>query len=255
MTSSGEHAPRRFFSRGAAIVVTLALVLALLVAGFLVYANMVMRGEREAAISAWTNPAVSIESTDHSIVMSPTGASDGVGLVFIPGAKVDPYAYLFVLSGIVEHEGVTVVITKPTLNLAFFDFRPLTTFTSDAPEVTEWFVGGHSLGGVRACMLADDPGVEGLVLFGSYCATDLSATGLKVLSVGGSEDGLSTPKKISDAASLLPPSAAFVEIEGLNHARFGNYGTQSGDGAATITSGEARATITDIFGDFLSANR
>ena len=106
-----------------------------LVVGFLFYANMVMRGEREYAIKAWTNPAVSITSTDHSIVMTPTGTASGDGLVFIPGAKVDPYAYLFKLSGIVETAGVTVVITKPTLNLAFFDTRTLAQFTTAAPEV------------------------------------------------------------------------------------------------------------------------
>ncbi len=252
MTDFETSPARRFFRRLGLTAVAGLVILALLIVGFLVYANIVMRGEREAAIAAWTNPAVSIVSTDHSIIMSPTGADSGTGLVFIPGAKVEPYAYMFVLSGIVEAEGVTVVITKPTLNLAFFDFRPLSAFTSDAPSVTEWFVGGHSLGGVRACMLADDPQVSGLMLFGSYCANDLSAMSLSVLSIGGSEDGLSTPQKIADAAPLLPAAATFVQIEGLNHAHFGNYGVQSGDGVATITSEQARAAITDVISDFLA---
>lgn len=247
---------RRFFRGPARALLVLVLGLVLLVVGFLFYANMVLRGEREFAIKAWTNPAVSITSTDHSIVMTPTGDDAATGLVFIPGAKVDPYAYLYKLSGIVEASGVTVVITKPTLNLAFFDTRPLTTFTADAPGVDRWFVGGHSLGGVRSCMLADDPdvgaNVAGLVLFGSYCANDLSATDLEVLSIGGSEDGLSTPQKIADAAPLLPSTATFVEIAGLNHAGFGNYGVQSGDGVATISSTDARDEITAALADFLA---
>ncbi len=49
---------------------------------------------------------------------------------FIPGAKVDPDANLYKLSGIVE-AGVAVVMTRPTLNLAFFDQRMLTLFTAD----------------------------------------------------------------------------------------------------------------------------
>ncbi|MEQ1736804.1 MAG: alpha/beta hydrolase [Rhodoglobus sp.] len=260
MTDLAPSAARRFFRGLGRTVLAGIVVVAMLIVGFLVYANMVARGERDAAIEAWTNPAVAIESTDHSIVMSPTGTTgsdSGTGLVFIPGAKVDPYAYLFVLSGIVEREGLTVVITKPTLNLAFFDFRPLTTFTNDAPEIATWFVGGHSLGGVRACMLASDssgdPGVAGLVLFGSYCATDLTGTRLDVLSVGGSEDGLSTPKKIADATSLLPPSVTVIEIEGLNHAGFGNYGPQAGDGVATITSAQARTAITNALADFFGS--
>lgn len=227
-------------------VVAIVLVVAVLaVVGILFYSNTVMRGDRTAALEAWENPAVTITSTDHSIVMSPAGEATGAGLVFIPGAKVDPYAYLYKLSGIVEQSGATVVITKPTLNLAFFDTRPLSVFEADAPDVTRWFVGGHSLGGVRACQLAGTDGTVGLVLFGSYCANDLSGSGLEVLSIAGSNDGLSTPAKIDEAKHLLPASTNFVQIEGLNHAGFGDYGHQSGDGVSTLTDAEERAQITD----------
>jgi hypothetical protein len=99
-------------------------------------------------------------------------------------------------------------------------------------------------------MLADE--TDGLVLFGSYCANDLSASTLPVLSIGGSEDGLSTPEKIASAAGLLPESAEFVEIDGLNHAGFGDYGMQSGDGVATISRAEGRAAITDTLTGWLA---
>lgn len=232
----------RILRRTLAIIVVVA-VLAVVV--FLFYSSMVMRGDRAAAVEAWTDPAVKITSTDHSIVISPTGDATGAGLVFIPGAKVDPYAYLYKLSGIVAQSGATVVITKPTLNLAFLDTRPVSYFEADAPDVTRWFVGGHSLGGVRACQLAANGDVVGLVLFGSYCANDLSDSGLEVLSIAGSEDGLSTPDTIASAAHLLPEHANIVEIEGLNHAGFGDYGAQAGDGVSTLTSAEERTAITD----------
>ena len=218
----------------------------LAVVGILFYSSMVMRGDRAAAIVAWENPAITITSTDHSIVMAPTADATGAGLVFIPGAKVDPYAYLYKLSGIVEQTGATVVITKPTLNLAFFDTRPVSLFEADAPDVTRWFVGGHSLGGVRACQLAGTDGTVGLVLFGSYCANDLSGSGLEVLSISGSNDGLSTPEKIDATKRLLPEHANFVEVEGLNHAGFGDYGAQPGDGVSTLTDEQERAAITDL---------
>ncbi|MET0724998.1 MAG: alpha/beta hydrolase [Leifsonia sp.] len=227
----------------AGVIIAVAIV-------FLVWTQIVMQGERPAALAVWENDAVSVTSTDHSVVLSPTGEANGTGLVFIPGAKVDPYAYMYKLSGIVEG-GTTVVITKPTLNLAFFDTRPLSAFTADAPGVTTWYVGGHSLGGVRACMLADDPAVTGLILFGSYCANDISASDLAVLSLGGETDALSTPDKIADAAPLLPSDAAFVEIGGANHASFGDYGVQPGDGEATASSEDVRAEITTRIDDFL----
>jgi len=218
-------------------------VIVLLAVAFLFYANLVMRGEREQALLAWENEEISITSTDQSIVMEPAAGGTGQGLLFIPGAKVDPYAYLYKLSGVVE-SGVTVVITKPTLNLAFFDSRTLDDFAVDAPGVDEWYVGGHSLGGVKACMLADSPEVSGLVLFGSYCANDLSGSSLEVLSIVGSNDGLSTPEKVSSAADELPSSTEYVTIEGGNHARFGDYGHQPGDGDATISTEEERERIT-----------
>ena len=232
-------------------VVAFVVVVVLVVVGVLVWANIVMQGDRARAIEVWTNDAVAVTSTEHSVVMVPAGVASGTGLVFIPGAKVDPYAYMYKLSEIVERTGATIVITKPTLNLAFFDQRPLATFTADAPDVDRWFVGGHSLGGVRACMLADDPAVSGLVLFGSYCANDLTASGLEVLSIAGSRDGLSTPEKIADARGMLPADADLVEIEGLNHAGFGDYGVQPGDNTATIPTGQQRDEITDALATVL----
>jgi len=232
-------------------LIALAAVLILLATAFLFYTNLESYGERGPAILAWQDPEVVITSTDHSIVLEPAIGASGTGLVFIPGAKVDPYAYLYKLSGIVGETGLTVVITKPTLNLAFFDTRPLSTFTNDAPEVTSWLVGGHSLGGVRACQLAELAEVDGLVLFGSYCANDLAGSGLDVLSISGSNDALSTPQKIQDAANLLPAGTEYVQIEGLNHAGFGDYGVQSGDGEPSLTSVEERTTITAALAEYL----
>jgi pimeloyl-ACP methyl ester carboxylesterase len=95
-------------------------------------------------------------------------------------------------------------------------------------------------------MMAEDPSVVGLILFGSYCANDLSSSNLAVLSISGSDDGLSTPDKIADAAANLPADATFVEIDGANHASFGDYGVQPGDGTATISSEDMRDRITSI---------
>lgn len=225
-----------------------ALAVAVIV-GFLLWANIgVMAAEPEALAAVRADPAVTVIDAGGAWVLSPTDTGSDVGLVFVPGAKVDPLAYAATLAGVVD-EGATVVITKPTLNLAFVDVRPLEAFTDLVPGVDEWFVGGHSLGGVRACQLADD--AAGLVLFGSYCANDLSDSGLSVLSISGSEDGLSTPEKIDDAAHLLPAETTFVVIEGGNHAGFGAYGPQAGDGGATIPDAEIRTQITDALTPFL----
>ena len=245
--------PHRGMRRTVRILVSIVAVVALVLVGFLAWANTPMMGDRARAIDVWTNPAVSITDEGASVLLAPTGEPSGQGLVFIPGALVDPYAYLYKLAGAVEDTGLTVVVTKPTLNLAFFDQRPLSTFTAHAPDVTSWYVGGHSLGGVRACQLATDPSVDGLILFGSYCANDLSGTDLHVLSIGGNDDGLSTPAKIDAARHLLPADATMVEIDGMNHAQFGDYGVQPGDNEPRIPDDQARDELTDALTSFLES--
>lgn len=226
--------------------------------GFLMWANTPYRAERGPVIDVWASEAVHVQYLDEGILMTPAGdAVDGpagpTGLVFVPGARVEAHAYMFQLSGVVEQYGVTVLITEPTLNLAFFDTRSLDEFTTAAPEVDRWFLGGHSLGGVRACLMTPGAEVEGLVLFGSYCAGDISESGLQVLSIAGENDALSTPAIIDDNAGLLPSDAQFVTIDGANHASFGDYGPQTGDGERTISSDDMRAELTALLGALMGA--
>ena len=230
--------------------------LLIVVFGFLIWASTPYRADRDATLEVFRNGDISVTTVDEGILLQPVGDSidlpaDPVGLIFVPGARVEPYAYMFQLSGVVEEYGVTVLITRPTLNLAFFDTRGVDDFTTAAPEVDRWFVGGHSLGGVRACLMTPGADLEGLVLFGSYCANDLTDSGLRVLSIAGENDGLSDLATIEGASALLPADAQFVVIEGANHAAFGDYGAQSGDGERTITSEQMRDELTRLLGEVL----
>lgn len=209
--------------------VAVALIAALVV--FVLWAENPMRAE--------AGPLSTVSYVDHpeGVVLTPD-EPNGTGLVFIAGARVEPQAYAAKLSGLVD-AGVTVVIARPTLNFAIFENRPLTTFESLAPDVDSWFVGGHSLGGVKACQYAAD--AEGLILFGSYCASKVSGP---VLSISAGNDGLSTPDKIADAASLLPADAEFPVIDGGNHAQFGDYGVQPGDGESTVSDARFEEQLT-----------
>lgn len=224
------------------------------VAGVLVWSQVgVMSAEAEPLAAVRADERIAISDDAAGIVLAPASGASGEGLVFIPGAKVDPWAYAAILSGLVTEDDLTVVITKPWLNLAFFDPRSLSTVTDLAPGVGSWLVGGHSLGGVRACQLAPD--AAGLVLFGSYCANDLSQSGLPVVSISGSEDGLSTPQKIADARPNLPADAVMVEIPGAAHASFGAYGPQAGDGTPTATAAEVEAVVVQQVADLARALR
>lgn len=228
---------------------SLGALILLAVVGILIWSQVgVMAAEPEPLAEVRDDPAITITDTSGAIVLMPTGAEPETGLVFIPGAKVDPWAYANNLAGLVADGDVAVVITKPWLNLAFFDLRPLEAFTDLVPDVETWAVGGHSLGGVRACQLASD--ADALVLFASYCANDLSDSGLAVLSIAGTEDGLSTPEKIDDARPMLPADARMEVIDGASHASFGDYGPQAGDGTPTIDDDQFDAELTPLLLDF-----
>ena len=85
--------------------------------------------------------------------------------------------------------------------------------------------------------------VSGLVLWAAYPASgdDLSASGLRVVSIYGTLDGLSTGAKIDASRALLPTDTTWQAIKGGNHAQFGWYGDQAGDNPAAISRSDQQS--------------
>jgi hypothetical protein len=194
--------------------------------------------EQAAAAAAYADPRVDVSYEDGTLVLEPVDGHGDTGLVFYPGAAVPQEAYLATWVPIVADTGVSVFIPSMPLRLAILASDRADTVIDLFPELTTWWVGGHSLGGAMAATFAGgtDPGeLAGLVLFGAYATEGAGLAerdDLVVLSVAGSEDGLSTPADIDERAAFLPPSppTTFVELDGVNHAQFGAYGEQAGDG-------------------------
>lgn len=44
------------------------------------------------------------------------------------------------------------------------------------------------------------------------------------------------PEKVKEAEQYLPAGSEICVIQGGNHAQFGNYGTQDGDGIAAVSA-------------------
>ena len=178
-----------------------------------------------------------------SITLAPEGKAS-VGLVFYPGARVDAHAYRDIL-GPLANAGYLVVILKAPLGIALLDTGQAREAMTRHPGITSWAVGGHSLGGVSAATFAkSNRDVSGLLLFASYPAESLTDSGdLQVLSISGSNDGLTTPDKIAASKSLLPSTASFATVEGGVHAYFGDYGEQPGDGEPGISRQQAQQQI------------
>ena len=238
--------PARRRARRVLRIVGLALVgvLALGTGALLIWANDTFVADPAALAAVTDDPRIDLERRDGVVVMTPTGESDGVGLVFLAGAKVDADAYAATFREVVAR-GTTVVVVQPFLNLAILERRPLSAFTEEAPDVESWAVGGHSMGGVKACTYAESEGVDALVLLASYCSLgDLSARAdLIALSVSGTADGLVSLADLDDSMPLMPADTARVRLDGVSHAQFGAYGDQPGDGTPSVSDDEARRLI------------
>jgi hypothetical protein len=222
--------------------------------GFLTYFHIVFPADRDATLEVYRDDRVRVSASDARVIMSPTGEALPRGVLYFPGARVDPYAYLYPLADIAA-AGTTVVIVDPLFNMALIDTRGVEELTTDLPAITQWVLAGHSLGGVKACMEASHPAVTDLVLFASYCANDISALDVEVLQVIGDQDGLLDDALRREAESLLPRGLhKTFTIRGANHADFGTYGPQPGDGDSAYSDRVMRTMITGalnthVFGD------
>ncbi len=189
------------------------------------------------------------------IVFEPATRQPSSGFVLYPGARVDFRSYSPVLREIAAENHLVAVLRAP-LNLPFFNANGAGQVIAAYPGITHWVIGGHSLGGVVAAgYVADLPVGSGLALWASYPADDrLLGTNAKVLSIYGSNDGLTTPEDILQSQDLLPASATYFEIHGGNHSQFGSYGLQPGDGKATIAPEEQWAQIVEAMIELLETD-
>lgn len=178
------------------------------------------------------------------------------GIVLYPGAKVEYSAYAPLMRDLAERGYLAVVVQMP-FNFAFFDIDAADRVRAAYPQVDDWWVGGHSLGGSMAAQYAadhaNDPALAGLVLLGAYTASDLSGANLGVITVYGSNDQVLNREKLAESAAQLPGSAQTVVIEGGNHAGFGAYGPQDGDGEAAISADEQQKQTADALATFIES--
>lgn len=174
------------------------------------------------------------------------------GLLFFPGALVDPEAYAPMARRLAE-AGHRVVIVRlpfrmaPTSGYQQMAFQTVRETMAASPR--QWAVGGHSRGGKLATQFAAAfPGsAAGFALVATTHPRqiDLSGVTVPVVKIFGSQDGMATPDDMRRYASNLPPHTTFVEIAGGNHRQFGYYRYQLMDGRAGISRAEQQRQMID----------
>ena len=231
--------------------VAVIVVFALLFGACAFYVNDYYRADLGAITAFSDNQKIQSELVDNeTIVFKPENAK--IGFIFYPGGKVEYTAYIPLMDALAG-KGVMCVLLKMPLNLAVLDVDGAERIQEMYPEIDNWYIGGHSLGGsMAASYLSENINeYEGIVLLGSYSTADLSKENIRALSVLGSEDKVMNKEKYDEYKINMPEDFSEEVIDGGCHAYFGMYGEQKGDGTPTITNEEQIQKTAEIINVFI----
>lgn len=189
----------------------------------------------DASVNAYLNGTenVSVEKVENGLFLD--GPGNDSALIFYPGAKIEYVSYLPLFMEL-ANDGVDCFIVEMPANLAFLGADSADAIIGDGKySYDEWYISGHSLGGVAASSYAINhkDKISGLILLASYPVDDLG--NMSVLSIYGSNDKTLNKETYDKSKELMDYNLTEYVIDGGNHAQFGSYGNQSGDGVATIS--------------------
>lgn len=223
----------------------LPLLMGLVLLIFVLWASIIPAPMPEAVAALQPGALVSVD-TKPWLVFRPATTAPTVGVVLYPGGRVDYRSYAPTARAIAV-EGYLVAVVPMPLNLAILGAERARGVIDAFPSIQHWAIGGHSLGGAMAAQFArrHPDLVQGLVLWAAYPANadDLSASRLQVVSISGTQDGLTSAADIEASRLRLPADTRFLVIPGANHGQFGWYGAQYGDNAASISREAQQAQV------------
>lgn len=217
------------------IVITVVTVICLLLGGFFIYTSDYYHADEEA-MAVMSSDNIDIKETDDYISFVPENYH--TGLIFYPGGLVETESYAPLMKQC-ANKGLLCVLVKMPFHLAVFNINGAEGIQEEY-DIDNWYIGGHSLGGSMAASYVSHhiDEYEGLILLASYSTEDLSDSYLNVMSIYGSEDQVLSLDKYKENKENLPENYNEYIIQGGNHAYFGSYGEQSGDGKAYISSNQ-----------------
>ena len=138
---------KSFFRR--VFLCLLAVLLAVCIA-FGVYVSDYYHADPAAEDALVSDDVVSVTEQNGNWVFAPETPT--AGLIFYPGGKVENTAYAPLLHDLAE-DGILCVLVKMPCNLAVLDRNAADSIPERFSEVTDWYIGGHSLGGAMAAWM------------------------------------------------------------------------------------------------------
>nr|WP_281063649.1 alpha/beta hydrolase [Acetoanaerobium pronyense] len=174
---------------------------------------------------------------DNTIIFEPS-KNVVANFIFYQGGLVKPESYA-VLAQMLSDEGIRVFIPRMPFNLAILNQNAYKDIIQNSSYMEDFYIGGHSLGGATAAIALSKEATpfKGVIFLAGYGTDDsnLRNKDIKVLSITAENDEVFNWERYEAYKDLLPNDSMFYTIGGGNHAGFGFYGEQKGDGIAEIT--------------------
>ena len=229
---------RRALSRPVKILLTALFSILLLLSVSLLYVENYYHAEdrvKERLKAGSENGPVTVTKIREGYYLDGPGESSAV--LFYGGAKVEETAYFPLLCRIARN-GEDCFLVKSPFRFAFAGAGAAESILSRY-NYPEWYLAGHSMGGVVAANLAAARSnlFSGVILLASYPNTKLPED-LRLLSIYGSEDRCLDRQAYEKSRPNWPADSTEKIIAGGSHAQFGAYGEQKGDGTASISAAE-----------------
>ena len=230
------------------VLLSVALIMAI---AFAVFVSLDYSADQRSQENLQSNQTVTVTQTDYGWFFDGPGVEDA--LIFYQGAKVEATAYSPLLRSLAER-GLDVCLVEAPFKLSMFNIMGAGEIMSEY-TYENWYIGGHSMGGAMAALYAsyNPDQIDGVILFAAFATRELDSSMTEILLVG-SNDQVINWDKIEEGRQYAPDNYVEYVIEGGNHAQFGSYGEQSGDGTATITPDEQIAQSVDIIVSTLGLN-
>ncbi|WP_379133277.1 alpha/beta hydrolase [Paenibacillus sp. sgz500958] len=239
----------RAIKRNLALIITAVLIVAVLLVWRYLTPYQAASNAESAMISS---DGVIVEKNDNWITFEPA-YTVGAAVILYPGGLVEAEAYS-TLAKRLAAAGHAVYIAQMPLNLPVTKADAAEEIIRVHPKFT-FVLGGHSLGGVMASRYAAEhpDQLEGVFFLASYPDEkgSLKGTTLAVLSILGTEDEVIDKDSYRKGRTYLPDNTVYYSLEGGNHAQFGSYGIQKGDGDAKISADEQQNRTVTVMLDWL----
>ena len=225
------------------IITCITIVLILCIASMIYLYTGTYKADGEALSYLNSTQTVNISKIDEGYFFD--GPGNDTAIVFYPGAKVEYTAYSKLMYKIAEN-GSDCFLIKMPFNMAIFGKNRAQNILKQY-DYKNWYISGHSMGGVMACMYASDypEKIKGVITLASYPAKALP-TEIQYISIYGSKDKVLNIDELNKAKKYLPEKNVEYVIDGGNHSGFANYGEQKGDGKATVTNTKQQEYVIEV---------